>query len=73
MIKELKGSSAVLLATNSMDEAELLCDKIAIIVNGKIVCFGSPEDLTQTYGGGYEVSATVDITKSDYLEAYKLV
>jgi ABC-type Na+ transport system ATPase subunit NatA len=28
-----------------MDEAERLCDNIAIIVGGKIVAVGTPEDL----------------------------
>lgn len=54
-----------------MFEAEQLCDKIAIIVNGRIVSYGSPQYLLQTYGGGYEINTIVDITKADYLEAYK--
>ncbi len=28
-----------------MDEAESLCDKIAIMINGKFVCYGSPSHL----------------------------
>lgn len=39
----------VLFSTHYMDEAERLCDNIAIIVAGKIVAFGTPEQLmTQT-------------------------
>lgn len=38
-----------------MDEAESLCDKIAIMINGKFVCFGSPGHLKQKYGQGYEI------------------
>lgn len=38
-----------------MDEAESLCDKIAIMINGKFVCFGSPGHLKQKYGRGYEI------------------
>jgi len=38
-----------------MDEAESLCDKIAIMINGKFVCFGSPSHLKQKYGQGYEI------------------
>jgi ABC-type Na+ transport system ATPase subunit NatA len=33
-----------------MDEAERLCDHIAIIVGGKIVAAGSPEQLMQQTG-----------------------
>lgn len=43
-----------------MDEAEQLCDRIAIMINGRIVCYGSPNYLMQTYGGGYEVNITLD-------------
>lgn len=74
MINELKVlETSVLLTTKSMQEAEHICDKIAIIINGKVVAFGSPQYLVQSYGGGYEVSTIVDITKSDYLNAYKVI
>ncbi len=61
----------MLLTTQSMSDAAILCDKIAILVNGHIVSFGSPAYLLKTYGGGYEINVVVDITKADYLEAYK--
>jgi sodium transport system ATP-binding protein len=35
----------VLFSTHYMDEAERLCDNIAIIVKGKIVAFGMPSEL----------------------------
>lgn len=54
MLKQLKNSS-ILLTTHRMDEAEQLCDKIAIMINGKFVCFGSPGHLKQKYGQGYEI------------------
>lgn len=37
----------VLFSTHYMDEAEKLCDYIAIIVGGKIVAWGTPHDLRQ--------------------------
>ena len=43
------------------------------MINGKIVCYGSPNYLTQTYGGGNEVTVTVDVTKADYLEVAKTI
>jgi ATP-binding cassette subfamily A (ABC1) protein 3 len=54
MLKQLKNSS-ILLTTHRMDEAESLCDKIAIMINGKFVCYGSPGHLKQKYGQGYEI------------------
>lgn len=64
MIKRLS-SSAVLMTTHRMEEAERLCDLIAIMVNGSIVCYGSPTYLMETYGGGYEVICAVDMGKSN--------
>ncbi|GJM42180.1 MAG: ABC transporter ATP-binding protein [Ardenticatenaceae bacterium] len=40
----------VLFSTHYMDEAERLCDNIAIIVNGKIVASGTPAALMQETG-----------------------
>ena len=36
---------AVLLATHDMDEAERLCDRLAVIAGGRIVATGAPKDL----------------------------
>ena len=49
-IRDLKEQGrCVLFSTHYMDEAERLCDHIAIIVQGKIVAYGTPTDLiTQT-------------------------
>ena len=38
-----------------MDEAESLCDNIAIMINGSFVCYGSPGQLKSRYGQGYMV------------------
>lgn len=36
-----------------MDEAEQLCDNIAIMINGKMIVYGSPSYLKKVYGQGY--------------------
>ncbi len=41
----------VLLTTHYMEEADMLCERIAIINKGKIVATGSPEELKSKYGG----------------------
>ena len=41
LIKRLKDTSIV-LTTHRMDEAEQLCDKIAIMIKGSIVVYGTP-------------------------------
>ncbi|AOL16353.1 ABC transporter ATP-binding protein [Sulfolobus sp. A20] len=41
---------SVLLTTHYMEEADSLCERIAIINKGKIIAIGSPNDLKEKYG-----------------------
>jgi len=41
----------IILTTHYMDEAEHLCDRVAIIDDGKIVALDTPEQLKQIIGG----------------------
>ncbi len=52
-IRELKerDGSTVLLTTHDMEEAEVLCDRIAILNSGKIVAIDTPSGLKERYGG----------------------
>ena len=51
-IKKLKAEGVtVFLTTQYMDEADKLCDRIAIIDNGNIVVTGTPEELKSSVGG----------------------
>lgn len=43
-----KQGTTILLATHDMAEAETLCNRIAILVHGKIVVCGTPESITAT-------------------------
>ena len=48
-IRSIKAQGiTVLLATHDMAEAETLCDRIAILVRGKIAACGTPEQITAT-------------------------
>ena len=49
-IKELKKKSkTVILTTQYMEEAESLCDRVAIIDHGKLIALGTPKDLEDKY------------------------
>jgi len=54
MMKKLS-DSAVLLTTHRMDEAEQLCNNIAIMINGRFVVYGTPSHLKRAYGHGYSL------------------
>src|SRR6267154_2655045 len=41
----------VLLTTHYMDEAERLCDRVAIIDKGKVIALGTPQELIASLGG----------------------
>jgi len=45
--------SSTIMCTHSMEEAEILCDRVGIIVNGKLRCIGTPEHLRMKYGNTY--------------------
>ena len=40
----------VLVSTHYMDEAEILCDRVAIMDSGKILRLGPPADLVRATG-----------------------
>ena len=48
-----------LLTTHYMDEAEKLCDRVAIIDQGKVIALGSPAELIARLGGEHIVEFAV--------------
>ncbi len=53
-IKKLnkKKKLTIIITTHYMDEADKLCDRIAIIDHGKLITIGTPEELKNQVGGG---------------------
>jgi hypothetical protein len=50
-VKSNKRDRAIVLTTHSMEEAEMLCDRLGIFVDGRLVCIGNPKEITSRYGG----------------------
>ena len=50
----------VLLTTHYLDEAERLCDRVAIVDRGKIDCVGTPRDLIVSLGGEHLIEFTLE-------------
>jgi len=50
----------VLLTTHYMEEAEKLCDRVAIVDHGKVIALGAPRDLVASLGAEHVVEFTVD-------------
>ena len=51
--------SSVIMTTHSMDEAETLCKRMGIMVNGEFVCLGKASQIKEKYGYGYEIDIRI--------------
>ncbi|MBC8279994.1 MAG: ABC transporter ATP-binding protein [Chloroflexi bacterium] len=61
LIKEVNQRGVtVVLTTHSMDEAELLCSRLAIMDHGKLLVVGTPRDLINQLEASYAVKLTMD-------------
>jgi len=61
LIEEFKrGGRTVLLTTHYMDEAERLCDRVAIVDHGKIIALGTPAALIASLGAEHVVEFRVE-------------
>ncbi|KAM0898330.1 hypothetical protein ACQ4PT_022002 [Festuca glaucescens] len=58
IVKEAKRNCAIVLTTHSMEEAEVLCDRLGIFVDGEFQCIGNPKELKERYGGAYIFTVT---------------
>jgi ABC-2 type transport system ATP-binding protein len=49
------GGTTILLTTHNMEEADALCNRVAIVDHGKLIALGTPTDLKSSIPGGYVV------------------
>lgn len=55
----------VLITTHYMDEAERLCDRVAIVDHGRVIALGSPAELIASLGGDHVIEFAVDQAPPD--------
>lgn len=55
LIQNMKKDRVIILTTHSMEEAEILSDRIVVMVDGEIKCSGPSLYLKNHYGEGYKV------------------
>ena len=61
LVRDVRGKGkTVFLTTHFMEEAERLCDRVAILDHGKIVALDTPAALIRKLGVGESVTFTVD-------------
>jgi ABC-2 type transport system ATP-binding protein len=60
LIEEVKrGGRTVVITTHYMEEAERLCDRVAIVDHGRVIAQGSPRDLVAGLGAQHLVEFSV--------------
>ena len=60
LVDELKKAGrTIILTTHYMDEAERLCDRVAIMDHGKIIALGTPAQLIASVGGEHVVEFAI--------------
>lgn len=55
----------IIYTTHDMDEADKLCQRIAIMDKGTIIAEGTPDQLKEKYGGGLKIDLDLDLEISD--------
>ncbi len=61
IVRELRARGrTIVLTTHYMDEAEKLCDRVAIVDQGQIIAQGSPAELIRSLGGDHVVEFALE-------------
>jgi ABC-2 type transport system ATP-binding protein len=63
LLRELRkgGGLTISLTTHYLDEAQVLCDRVAIVDRGRIVALGTPNELKASVPGSDTLELTLDV------------
>jgi len=61
-----RSGHAVVLTSHSMEECEVLCTRLTIMVHGQLRCLGSPTELKTKFGGGYTMAVKVNLKRDQF-------
>jgi ABC-2 type transport system ATP-binding protein len=59
LIKSLGGRHTVLISTHILPEVEMMCGRVLIMFNGRVLASDTPENLQQRMAGGSQVIAEI--------------
>ncbi len=66
LVEDLKRAGrTIILTTHYMDEAERLCDRVAVMDHGRIIALGTPRELIAGIGAEHIVEFAVDALDAD--------
>ena len=70
VIRGLKAKGkTIILTTHYLDEAQQLCDRVAIMNHGKIVAMGTTDEIITQYGSGERLEIHGNEKLADYIRA----
>ena len=68
-----KKKSTIIMTTHSMEEAETLCKRIGIMVDGQFKCLSTSDEIKEKYGYGYEINLQINNPNMSQLyEKYRI-
>jgi len=66
-----RAGKTIVLTTHYMDEADALCERLAIIDHGRIIAQGTPRELKSSIPGGYLLRLRFNHAPEELLEALR--
>ncbi|CAF1384986.1 unnamed protein product [Rotaria sordida] len=64
----VKEGKSIIITSHSMEECEVLCSSIAIMVNGCFRCLGSTQHLKNRFGNGYTIKIRLKSSTNSTLD-----
>jgi ATP-binding cassette subfamily A (ABC1) protein 2 len=66
----VKDGKSIVFTSHSMEECEMLCTRLAIMVNGHFKCLGSTQHLKNKFGDGYSIKIKCLESDTTRMETY---
>jgi ABC-type multidrug transport system ATPase subunit len=70
LIRREKRDRCVVLTTHSMEEADVLCDRIGIMAHGRLKALGGAQHLKSKFSDGFKLSVTFASGRADEGRAF---
>mmetsp|Transcript_6118 Transcript_6118/g.8903 ORF Transcript_6118/g.8903 Transcript_6118/m.8903 type:complete len:210 (+) Transcript_6118:3735-4364(+) len=72
VIGEAAKDKAIIITTHSMEEAEALCSRVGVMINGELKCLGGVQHLKAKLSGGYIININLKAEASkELIEIFK--
>ncbi|XP_046753811.1 phospholipid-transporting ATPase ABCA7-like [Diprion similis] len=56
---------AIILTSHSMAECEALCNRLVIMVKGRLLCIGASQELKERFGAGFNITIKLDAQRNE--------